>query len=147
MAKNNDPIIDTKIPLMVAMGVTHSMTPKQISDNWIAWGIKYSSEKNKLSPVLTVALDTLSTMVTLYDTLMTAINTIQKVVETAGTAYTLALSLVPGVGASGAAKTEAELAMSTLKTQIDTITLKIYAMPQTILENLTNTKVDESAVL
>lgn len=139
--------IDSRIPLTKAMGVTKEMTPKQVSDKWIAWSAKYPEEKIMLSPAVIISLDTLATMITLYETLLTIIDTVQSSVIAAGKAYKVALAMLPGIGGVDAAKTAAEESLGMLKKTIAELVKKIHQLPQIMFEQLTNTKVNEKALL
>ena len=137
--------IDTRIKLDVAMGVTKGMTPQEVSARWQKWSSTYPIEKDKLSPAVVAALDLLEVMTNVYTNLQTVIKTVESVVSTANQAYKIGLSLLPGIGAVDAAKSAAELAMSTAKTQIATAIQQIYQIPITLYTELTNIKVDEEA--
>ena len=142
-----DPKIDGKIQLTVAMGVSKGMPPEVFIKRWNDWGTKFPEEKATLSPAITIALDTLSTTLTIYNTLINVITIIQNTVVAAGKAYSIVLSLLPGVGAANGAKEAAEAAMTEIKKQIDELVKKIYQLPITIYDSLTNTKVSEDAKL
>lgn len=139
--------IPTKVQLDKALGVTKASTPQFVSDKWMLWSAQFPEEKSKLSPALIVALDALAGIVTIYDTMITLITTIESAVVLANNTYSIALSLLPGIGAADSGKKAVSTAMTVLKGQMATVIAKIKAMPQNIYSELTNITVDESAML
>ena len=138
---------DDRIQLTAAMGVTKSSTPQQVSTNWKAWKGQYPNEESKLSPAVVISLDTISTVVDTYDSIITIISTVEQAVQMATKTYRIMLSLLPGVGQVDQAKMIAEQAMIEAKAAIQTAVQQIYQLPQTIFDSLTNTRVDKGAVL
>lgn len=140
-----DPVIQSKIPLTDAMGVTKGMTPQMVSNKWIKWSSKYPEEKSTLSPAVVVSLDALSSIVTIYETITTVISTLQTAVLAAGKAFSTAQLVVPGLGSAAGAKQLVEEATAIAKLAIDEAIKKMQKIPQEVYDSLTNTKVNESA--
>jgi hypothetical protein len=74
-------------------------------------------------------------------------NIMQQTVQAVGKTYKIALSILPGVGAADGSKTAIEEAQLILKQRMTDIIKKMYKMPQTIVEQISNIKVDEKAML
>jgi len=147
MGTTNDPVIESTISLDQAMGITKAMKGEEIVDRWNKWKSAYPQEKNKLSPAVVAALDTLSAIVAIQTIIREIPPAVQAAVVAAGDAYNIAMSVLPGIGGAQGAKLALEKAMAALKVELTKALLKLRDIPINIYETVTNIEVDESAIL
>jgi len=143
----NDPVIEAKIPLSDAMGLTENMTAAQVVERWSSWKSAYPAEVGTLSPAIVAALNALEVVVVVQAIILEVPPKVEAAVVAAGDAYNIAMSVLPGVGGAQGAKLALEKAMGFLKQALTQAMLKLRDLPITIYEQLTNTEVSEDAVL
>jgi len=142
-----DPVIKSTIRFDEAMGITKAMTGEQVVERWTEWKGKYPDQAASLSPAIVAALNTLETIVTVQIAIRDIPPLIEKAVVTAGDAYNIALSVLPGVGAAQGGKLALEKAMGILKKTLEGVLAKLQNLPQKVYEAVTNVEVDENAIL